>query len=94
VNVAPETAAATRIVITMLRVLGRLELDFIAYRLTHLTADRGIERPITLLVAVNTRFARDNAERREALERWVRALVQRQYFCQGIVDAEYDLQLL
>lgn len=46
-----------------------------------------------LFVGLNTTSVAEDAAGRAALERTVRALVERQYAREGMPDVDYDLQL-
>ena len=87
---ALEMAAATRVVVSLLQSTRGVELRLVSHGPTALVR----RLPATLLVASDVTLSPGDNAARARLERTVRIQVERQYARQGVLDVDYDLELL
>src|SRR5687768_566452 len=86
--------AATQVVIFLVRVLGKTELDLLRRPLFSPGPAMPPELAGILFVATTVNLRVGDPAARDRLERLVRAWVEREYARQGIAPVEYDLQLV
>jgi hypothetical protein len=87
---APEMAAATRIVVSLLQSTRGVELRLISRGPSALVR----RLPAALLVASDVTLSPGDNAARARLERTVRIQIERQYARQGVLDVDYDLEIL
>jgi len=86
--------AVLGIVIFLLRTVGKTELNLLEDATTAGMPRQAGDLDAVLFVAADVNLGSDDAARRAAFERVLRARVEREYSRHGIPDARYDLQLL
>jgi hypothetical protein len=86
--------AATHVVLFLLRLLGRAELNLLRIPPESMVQPRQADPGAILFVATPLDAAMSQAEAHERLERIVRAEIERQYGRQGLLPIAYDLQIL
>jgi hypothetical protein len=89
-----QVIAATRIVIFLLRAVGRTELDLLEFRTAPRAQDTAVGVGGVLFASAAVSLRPGDAAARSRLERMVRHRVVREYARQGISPVEYDLELL
>jgi hypothetical protein len=94
INSSSTIVAATQIVLFLLRVIGRLELDFIQPEQQPSALLQPYKLIGTLLIAANVALPPGNAAEVARLERMIRSQVERQYARHGLPNVDYDLQIV
>jgi len=94
VNSPAEIVAATQITMFLVRGIGRTEIDLLEASTTPASIGVQAAGRFSLLVGATPRArVRENLPS-PALERIVRARVEREYARLGVASVEYDLQML
>ncbi len=87
-------AAATQVVIHLLRIADRVELSLLAAWEPGAPAITSLDAKPVLLVGADTKLVADTATARAALESDIRGRMERYYRGHGIASVNYDLQII
>jgi hypothetical protein len=86
--------AANRIVVHLFRQRWRLELELFLYRPLDSSGAEEPDANFVLFLGSWLAFDRTDQRAREAVEAWLRAVIDRRYARHGVAGVPYDLQIL